>query len=265
MLTVQQDDGQAEGELDFHLFEVMRMGRQSCATESAMETGDRVESKLLPGSISYGPANTSFRQSWTGNATLQHIYIDDRVFRDVAENLKPDRSLDLLPLAFQGVFIPSLRQLADALLVEARTGSLGGDLYADLIAQQMAIIILRRWLDLDGTTKQVNPLSDSEIAKVVEYLEENLEDVGGMDALASLVSMDVYTFTRSFKARTGEAPHQFLIQRRLAKVKDLLVHSRTSLAEIAYATGFSNQSHMTTTFGKHVGTTPGKYRKEMRH
>ncbi|WP_299959282.1 helix-turn-helix domain-containing protein [uncultured Roseobacter sp.] len=36
------------------------------------------------------------------------------------------------------------------------------------------------------------------------------------------------------------------------------------LAEIAYATGFASQSHMTDTFRRVLGTTPGKWRREAR-
>jgi AraC family transcriptional regulator len=53
-----------------------------------------------------------------------------------------------------------------------------------------------------------------------------------------------------------------VIQRRLMRVKELLRTTDDRLAEITYATGFANQAHMTSTFTKHIGTSPGKWRKE---
>ncbi|MEM7641848.1 MAG: helix-turn-helix transcriptional regulator, partial [Pseudomonadota bacterium] len=63
---------------------------------------------------------------------------------------------------------------------------------------------------------------------------------------------------------TGLSPHQFLLRRRIARAKDMLRTSVMPLAEIAVATGFSSQSHMTDVFRQKVGTTPGKYRAEIK-
>lgn len=126
------------------------------------------------------------------------------------------------------------------------------------------MLILRRRLGGAKTPSDIRPLSDAENARVLDFMEATLEEVGGMDTLAALIDMDVFAFTRAFKARTGEAPHQFLIGRRLTHVKDMLATTNMPLAEIAYATGFSNQSHMTATFSKTFGSPPGAYRKAVR-
>jgi len=55
----------------------------------------------------------------------------------------------------------------------------------------------------------------------------------------------VMRFALSFRAATG----------------DLIRASKLSLAEIAYACGFSSQSHMTTAFSNQLGETPGAIRK----
>ncbi|MEM7644316.1 MAG: helix-turn-helix transcriptional regulator, partial [Pseudomonadota bacterium] len=70
--------------------------------------------------------------------------------------------------------------------------------------------------------------------------------------------------TRAFKETTGQAPHQYLIDRRIARVKELLIAGEDGLVEIAYATGFSSQSHMTSTFRRRVGVAPGRWRAAIR-
>lgn len=167
-------------------------------------------------------------------------------------------------LGFHGVFDPNISVLASKLLEEARLPSIGSDLRADLICQEIALLMLRRRVGEQLKSQSIKILSNRELQHVVSYLEDQIEDIAGMDLLAGLVDVDVFRFSRSFRATTDVSPHQFIIQRRIERVKDMLRNSNESLAEIAYATGFSNQTHMTSTFSKHVGFSPGKWRKIIR-
>lgn len=263
-LLTQTDNMVTGAAINFHLLELCLEGSHFIRIESDMEHGAHVSTKMLPTAIAYVQPDTAVHQEVEGRAKLQQIYIDDTIFRDVASALAKGDPDHLKPLGFQGLFVPELRFLADKLLNEARTGRLGGELYADLLAQEIALVILRR--RLEGNEKKVNvsPLSDHEIARVIDFMEANLEEVGGMDTLAQQIDMDVFAFTRAFRAKTGEAPHQFLIGRRLAHVKDMLVNTKMPLAEISYAAGFASQAHMTATFSKHIGMPPGAYRKAIK-
>ena len=49
---------------------------------------------------------------------------------------------------------------------------------------------------------------------------------------------------------------------RIEKATTLLMGSQYSLAEIAYLTGFSDQSHFNRIFKKHIGITPSQYRRK---
>jgi len=49
---------------------------------------------------------------------------------------------------------------------------------------------------------------------------------------------------------------------RIEKATTLLTGSQYSLAEIAYITGFSDQSHFNRIFKKNIGTTPSQYRRK---
>jgi AraC family transcriptional regulator len=47
----------------------------------------------------------------------------------------------------------------------------------------------------------------------------------------------------------------------IERAKMLLVVTRLSVAEVAYQTGFSNQSHFTAQFRKAIGMTPKQFRE----
>ncbi|WP_299654956.1 AraC family transcriptional regulator [uncultured Tateyamaria sp.] len=264
-IVVDQGDCAIHGaSIDFHLLEFCLTGSHDLSGHSEMEHGENTNVKLLPGSVGYNQPNTSVSQTVVGFAKYQQIYIDDAVVRETSESVLRGDPDSTRPLGFQGVFDPQFKMLAAKLLEEARCPAVGSDLRADLIAQEIALLLLRRRDRARIKLPKVHTLSEGQLAQILSYLEEQIEDIGGMDTLAGLVNMDVFSFTKAFKATTGESPGQFLIQRRLSRVKELLRTTNDTLADITYATGFSNQPHMTSTFTKHVGVSPGKWRKAVR-
>lgn len=263
--TVVADQGDmiANGSiLDFHMVELALQGKHILHIEGELEGGDHLETSLLPGALAYTQPDIPVSIEGQGRASLQQIYIDKATFRDVAESIAPGDPDKLKTLGFQGVFEPKVKHLAQLILDEARRPSAGDDLYTDLLAQQIALLILRRRLEGNEKKLSIRPLSSTEIGRVIAYMEDNLDDVGGLNTLASIIDMDVFVFARAFKAATGQAPHSFLIERRLSRAQDLLVHTKTPLADIAYQCGFSSQSHMTARFSKQFGVPPGTYRKQ---
>jgi AraC family transcriptional regulator len=59
------------------------------------------------------------------------------------------------------------------------------------------------------------------------------------------------------------SPWQYVLFRRVKRAQDLLAIRTTSLAEIALAVGFCNQSHFTNVFRQATGMTPRDYRNEI--
>ena len=58
--------------------------------------------------------------------------------------------------------------------------------------------------------------------------------------------------SRSFKAATGSAPHEYVSRQRLDLAKRQLLTSDRLLVDIAYATGFSSQANFNRAFRKAV-------------
>ncbi|HEX9462749.1 MAG TPA: helix-turn-helix domain-containing protein, partial [Alphaproteobacteria bacterium] len=77
--------------------------------------------------------------------------------------------------------------------------------------------------------------------------------------LEAASGLDRYTLARQFRARLGTSPYRYLVMRRLDTARALLRAGR-SLADAAYATGFSDQSHMTRQFKRAFGLPPGRWR-----
>src|SRR5262249_44340722 len=70
-----------------------------------------------------------------------------------------------------------------------------------------------------------------------------------------------YQFIRMFKACFGETPHQVRIAARLARARQLLAGSDSSVTEICAAVGFSSLGTFSFEFARRVGAPPSTFRR----
>ncbi len=99
------------------------------------------------------------------------------------------------------------------------------------------------------------------LARVVEYIRNNLDKPLGVSVLSGMAEMSQSHFSKLFKLSTGLAPHQFVLQERINRSKELLRQGNTKIVDIALGVGFENQAHFTTVFGNRVGMTPRQFQR----
>lgn len=128
-----------------------------------------------------------------------------------------------------------------------------------LYAETLCTLLLHNlMLGLQSRHEELpSQLSPQKFQLVCDYIEDNLAQNISLVELANLANMSQYRFARAFKAKMGLSPYAYVLERRIAAARSLIKESELSLAEIAYDTGFSSQAHMTTTFKKRLGVTPG--------
>jgi len=114
----------------------------------------------------------------------------------------------------------------------------------------------------DGVTSSQNNYDG--VKRAVSYINDNFADSNSLNDLAKKASLSPYYFTRLFKKETGLTPHQYLIETRIAAAKFLLTSTSASIREIAYETGFPDESSLCACFRKREKMTPATYRKMLR-
>jgi AraC-like DNA-binding protein len=97
-----------------------------------------------------------------------------------------------------------------------------------------------------------------------EFVDANLDGDMSVMLLARACGLSTKHFSRAFRQSTGLAPHQWLLQRRIDKAKQLLRGAQMPLADVALACGFADQSHFTRVFTRAVGLSPGQWRRAHR-
>lgn len=80
-----------------------------------------------------------------------------------------------------------------------------------------------------------------------------------LDELARELGTHPSHLVRVFGREYGLPPHRYVVARRLDRARRLLLDG-VPIAEVAVATGFHDQSHLTRHFRALLGTTPGAYR-----
>jgi AraC-like DNA-binding protein len=101
--------------------------------------------------------------------------------------------------------------------------------------------------------------TDHQTVRLVrDYLDAHSAESVGLDQLAALTQLKPLRLLRLFQRQIGLPPHAYLVQLRVERAKALL---RTGLpiAQVAYDTGFTDQSHLNRHFKKLTGITPGQY------
>jgi transcriptional regulator of acetoin/glycerol metabolism len=104
-------------------------------------------------------------------------------------------------------------------------------------------------------------LSAGAMRRVRECMEVHLGESIDLAMLAGVAGLSVHHFARQFKQSIGVTPHHYLTQKRVERAQEMLAQTDLSLSEIAYATGFSDQSHLARHFRHMLGTTPREFRR----
>lgn len=105
-------------------------------------------------------------------------------------------------------------------------------------------------------------LAPHKLQRVLTVIEANLGTTMHVRRLAEAVALSPFHFARMFKKSTGQSPHAYITTRRMELAKKLLADPAISLSDVGGRVGFRTQAHFTDAFRRHVGTTPGRFRRQ---
>lgn len=103
----------------------------------------------------------------------------------------------------------------------------------------------------------------AQIVKAKNIMMDNVCRNMKMEDIANIIGLGYSKFRKEFKVHTGFSPGQYYTACRLAKAKDLLLHTNLTSKEIAYELGFDSPSYFYEIFRQHEGVPPTTFRKEL--
>lgn len=205
------------------------------------------------------PSGQTFSARLLGESEQLAIYLDPSLVLRAADEAHT-RGVEVIEGC--SPHDPVMRSAGLALLSELETEGVGGRLYAESLANLLAVHLLRHYTasGADATPKFRGGLSGRRLREVMAFIADNYESDLSLAELARVGGMSTFHFAREFKRTTGTTPHQYLIKFRIERAKALLTESEIPLVEVSSRAGFSHQSHFTRLFRKLTGTTPQSYR-----
>jgi AraC family transcriptional regulator len=226
--------------------------------ELRWRVGRRVDRRLVfPGQVIVLPAGYIEGRAW------------DKRTEDVRVGLAPDSvylgsSRATLRPAI-GVHDPLLGQLGTHLARTFESGAAADSLYADALAHALGAHLVEHYSDRPIPQRDAGPdcLSQHQLGPVYDYIESNLGQALTVTELAGVIGASPTHFARLFRQATGDSPYHYVRSRRLERAERLIASTQLSLASIAVAVGFSDQSHLNRVMRAERDVTPGQLRRSL--
>ncbi|MDG4879060.1 AraC family transcriptional regulator [Mesorhizobium sp. WSM4935] len=225
--------------------------------------GNKPEEYDAPaGSILIKPAEVEGRLDWPNTRESAIIALGQDRLRDLAKQQfgNVETELNSPP---PGTVDQTALRIARLLRVELTREQGPSEFYVDSLVDILGLHLLNTYSSPTKAPQQQTKggLSRQAARKVREFLNDNFTHKISVKELAALANLSPKHFTQAFSRTFGQAPHRYLLDLRLAHATTLLAETKMTATEIAYQSGFSSQSHLTTAMRKYRHTTPTRLRR----
>jgi AraC family transcriptional regulator len=229
----------------------------AAAKISCRRGGESHSGSAVHGDIDIIPAHTDARwEIHDHNDTALILGIPPSLLDTVAEEHGFDSRRVEIRNRFQ-IRDAQLENICWALKAEMEANYPSGRLYVDSLAVSVASRLVSTYSSVaQRTTAKNGGLGGRRLKQTLAYIEDHLSEDLSLSRIASVTGVSASHFKTLFRESAGVPVHQYVIQRRIERAKDLLMQGKLSIAEIALATGFSHQSHLARHMQRSVGLSP---------
>lgn len=207
------------------------------------------------GDILIVPAHVPHYARWDTEHRYLILSLDPSVFLHTVQATENWDKAELVP--HFATADPLIHGIGLALKAELESNGLGGRLYVDSLSTTLFMHLLRHYT----AQKPILPAQEGglptyRLRQVIEYVDAHLDRDLTLAELAAVARMSPNYFIQLFKQSTQLTPHQYVVQRRVARAKQLLIEGKLVIADIALQVGFAHQSHLNRHFKRLIGVTP---------
>ncbi|MFE9775530.1 helix-turn-helix domain-containing protein [Streptomyces sp. NPDC005931] len=136
-----------------------------------------------------------------------------------------------------------------------------GAYVANQLARRMVVPAHRHGGQAQFIDLSVPAADDRGLGPVLDWARENLDQPLTVEDLARRAAMSPRTLHRRLRAATGTTPLQWLLQQRLLRAQNLLEATNLSIEKVGELSGFGTANNLRHHFLRHVGVSPGHYRR----
>ncbi|OVZ57412.1 hypothetical protein CDO44_18630 [Pigmentiphaga sp. NML080357] len=227
---------------------------------------DRRIAGLAPaGALELIPTGSEFSARWLVDKENLLIALDHGRLAALAGAEFGRTDFELHP-PLLGTVDAKMLPLARMLKEELEQGDRANRLCVDALLTLFATHLLRHYSSLGkpGSLRRTGGMAPGAWRRVNDYIRAHLADDISIEQLARVAGLSPSHFLRAFRQTSGQPPHRFILDARVAVAERLVVTTTLPLGEIAKSTGFSSHSHMTAAMRRLRATTPTEMRREAR-
>jgi len=156
----------------------------------------------------------------------------------------------------------TLKHLGTAVLSAMQRGDPLPKIFLDSIGQTIVAHAIGVYGGVQASSALVpGQLAPWQARRAKEFLSANLYGDVPLAAVAAECDLSTSHFAHAFRRTFGRPPHRWLMERRIDAVKNLLLTTQLSLAEVANKCGFADQSALNRSFKRVLGESPGQWRR----
>ncbi|KVD89361.1 AraC family transcriptional regulator [Burkholderia stagnalis] len=198
------------------------------------------------------PAGLPGRWTDDGDCRILRISISDAFARSTFDQLELKPSQAQIRCRMQ-VRDPRLQHIAWALSAELEADDASDPLYAESLCTALVARLADAAPSFRGRRHALAPKA---AARVIDYIEDHLDQRLTLSELAALAAISVPHFKVLFRETLGMPVHRYVVQRRVERAKALLLEGRLSVGQVALEAGFAHQSHLASWMNRLLGVTP---------
>jgi AraC family transcriptional regulator len=162
------------------------------------------------------------------------------------------------------IISPVLLKIYQQSLFEKPDCNLIDELYNELL-EKLVLLQKNVWKEVQKV-KVIKPSTKVELYKRLHYAKDYIDSCFtsniSLDQLASVSFLNSTYFLRTFRKFFRITPHQYVIQKRLERAKELLEHADISITEVCYAVGYQDVRSFILLFEKNLGITPENFQQQ---
>lgn len=224
------------------------------------DDGTARRERFHTGEALINPAGHAAQPRWQDDVELMLLGLDPLWLEKLAAESGLQGSVKLAP-AFHFTD-PLLAMLVHRLVATYEGPEPTESLYTESLVQAAASIVLKEAIQGNRLPARAGGMPARRLGELRDYIHVNLGQRIALDELAKVAGVSASHLNRVFKASTGETPHQYVLRQRVERARDALLHTDDSIADIALACGFADQSHLTRSLRRALGLTPRALRVE---
>ena len=102
------------------------------------------------------------------------------------------------------------------------------------------------------------------LGRAREFIDHCYDHPLSLEQISEKACFSRYHFLRLFRQVFNKTPHQYLIERRIERAKELLSSDELRVTDVCFEVGFQSLGSFSSLFHKYVGHAPITYREKAR-